>query len=433
MAEKTQPMISLRAIAQLIRDNRNFRLLWSAQVISEVGDWLYAVSLYSLLLEITGRAESIGITLALQLLPQLFVSPMAGVINDRVSRKRVMIFTDLARAVIIAGMLFAQTADRLWLLYTLLVLETVMWAFFEPGRSAVIPNITRNDKERLVANTLGGVTWAVAFFLGSSLGGFMAAAFGRNFVFAFDAVSFLFSAWLVSRMSFAEPHTAGFTSLTLRDLFSFGAFNEGLTYAWADSRRRAALMVKAGVGLLGSNYVILSVMGEREFPLFWGTTDASAAGMMGISTLMAARGFGAMTGPWLVGRWAGHDHWRMRWGIALGFAMVLIGYGTLSQSSTLTVAFVGIAIAHAGASSAWVFSTNLLQSLSEDSFRGRLLSTDFAGMVISISLSSYLAGWAVDQGIPVRQAALATALAMLVPLTIWLTITRSWRKYTDKT
>lgn len=420
------PLISLRGIAQLIRHNRNFRLLWFAQVISEVGDWLYAVVLYSLLLQITGRAESIGITLALQLLPQLFVSPMAGVINDRLSRQRIMIFTDVARAVIIAAMVFVQTAGHLWLLYILLVLETVMWAFFEPGRSAIIPNITRNDEERLTANTLGGVTWAAAFFLGSALGGFMAAAFGRNFVFIFDAVSFLFSGWLISRMRCEEPHLVDAAPLTWRDLIWAGAFREGLVYAWSGTRRRATLMVKAGVGLVGSNYVILSVMGQREFPLYWATQDPQAAGMMGISALMAARGLGAMTGPWLVGRWAGHDQEKLRLGIALGFVLVFLGYGVLSQSSSMAVAFAAIALAHAGASSAWVFSTNLLQSFSEDAFRGRLLSTDFAGMVISISLSSYLAGWAVDQGVSVRQAALATSLVMLLPLTGWLIMTRNW-------
>ena len=86
------------------------------------------------------------------------------------------------------------------------------------------------------------------------------------------------------------------------------------------------------------------------------------------------------------------------------------------------------ATARTRASTAWVFSTNLLQSLSEDAFRGRLLSTDFAGMVVSISLSSYLAGYAIDHGIPVRQAALGTALVMLLPLTAWLTITRHWSR-----
>ncbi len=422
------PLISLRGIAKLIRQNRNFRLLWSAQIISEVGDWLYAVVLYSLLLQITGRAESIGITLALQLLPQLFVSPMAGVLNDRLSRQRIMIVTDLARAVIIGLMVFVQTADRLWLLYTLLVLETIMWAFFEPGRAAIVPNIARNDEERLTANTLGGVTWAASFFLGSSLGGFMAAAFGRNFVFIFDAVSFLFSAWLVSRMRFHEPHVESAAPLTFRDLVGAGAFTEGLAYVWGDSRRRTTLMVKAGVGLMGSNYVILSVMGQREFPLYWATRDPQAAAMMGISTLMAARGCGAVVGPWLVGRWAGHHLEKMRLGIALGFVLVLLGYGALSQSSSLAVACAAIALAHAGASTAWVFSTNLMQTFSEDAFRGRLLSTDFAGMVLSISLSSYLAGWAVDQGLPVRSAALATALVMLVPLTGWLVMTRHWAR-----
>src|SRR5580658_4412673 len=105
---------------RLLRTNRNFRLLWCAQIISEQGDWLYSVAIYSLLLEYTGSAKYVAFAFVLQVLPQFFVSPAAGVINDRFSRKKVMIFADWSRATIVLCMLLVRGPQLVWLLYALL-------------------------------------------------------------------------------------------------------------------------------------------------------------------------------------------------------------------------------------------------------------------------------------------------------------------------
>ena len=68
----------------------------------------------------------------LQVLPQFFIAPVAGVLNDRVSRRKLMILTDLARAMIVLGMLAASAAGMVWTIYALLVCESFMWGFFEP-------------------------------------------------------------------------------------------------------------------------------------------------------------------------------------------------------------------------------------------------------------------------------------------------------------
>src|SRR5918911_2848931 len=119
--------LSLRSYVALLRTNRNFRLLWNAQLVIEIGDWLYSVALYSLLLEQTGSAKSVAIAFVLQVLPQFFVAPAAGVLNDRISRKRVMIATDWARAGIVLLMLVGQLPGTVWFIYLLLLLETVGW------------------------------------------------------------------------------------------------------------------------------------------------------------------------------------------------------------------------------------------------------------------------------------------------------------------
>ena len=424
--EQMEGPVSLRAFARLIATNVNYRRLWLAQLVSEIGDWLASIVVYSLLIELTGKAESVGLALVVQVLPQFFVSPMAGAINDRVSRRKVMMFADLVRAFLMGSLIFVQSADRLWLLYVLLALETVMWGFFEPARTAIIPNITRSETEKVTANTLSSITWSMNFFLGAALGGALAAEFGRNFVFLLDGVSFLASAWFVWRMKFEEPHTADHPPLRLRDLFDFQPVLEGIRYIRAEQKRWSTLMVKAGVGWIGTNYVILSWMGEHDFPIFLAGYSAREAGMLGISVLMGARGVGAIAGPFLMGRWAGSSEHRMRWGIALGFLGALLGYTSLAWAPSVGPALAGIVLAHAGSSIAWVFSTTLLQRFSEDRYRGRILSTDFGGMVISLSIASALAGWAVDHGVPVRTVAQVTALTMIVPGCLWLYLTRGW-------
>src|SRR5690348_9488879 len=157
--------ISLASYVRLVRTNRNFRRLWFAQIISELGDWFYVISLYTMMLEFTGRAQTVGFAFLLQVMPTALVGPLAGIVNDRLRRKRVMIFTDISRATIIACMLLVRSPGMIWLAYPLLVLETVMWGLFEPARNSITPNIVEKD-EVIIANTLASTTWSMNLFLG---------------------------------------------------------------------------------------------------------------------------------------------------------------------------------------------------------------------------------------------------------------------------
>jgi hypothetical protein len=80
--ELAAPSISLGSYLRLVRGNGNFRRLWLAQIVSEIGDWFYTLSIYTLLLQLTGHASSVALALVLQVLPQTFVGLTAGVVND---------------------------------------------------------------------------------------------------------------------------------------------------------------------------------------------------------------------------------------------------------------------------------------------------------------------------------------------------------------
>jgi MFS family permease len=414
---------SLSAYRRLLRENRNFRRLWSAQIVSELGDWFYALAIYNLLLQLTGRASSVGLAVILQVLPQCFVAPMAGVVNDRARRKHVMIAADLSRMVIVSGMLLVRSPGTVWLVYPLLFLETTMAAFFEPARNAVIPNIV-GEQRILIANTLSSITWSFNLAAGAALGGMVAVLFGRETVFILNALSFLASAALIRGLHFAEPHTSDVGPLRARDLVDFSPVLEGIRYVRKDARLSTTLFVKMGLGFMGANNVILPLLGERVFPVRLAGLPAHRGAVLGMSLLLGARGTGALIGPLASSAWAGGEHSRLRIGILGGFLMAAAGYLAVGVAPSVWFAIAAVIVAHFGGSTIWVFSTTLLQFYTTDRFRGRVFSAELSLFTITVAASSYLAGAAMDWGLRPRQTAILTGLAVLVPTALWGTMLR---------
>src|ERR1700691_4164418 len=174
--------VSFASYWRLLCANRNFRRLWGAQVVSEIGDWFYTLAIYNLLLHLTGRAGSVAVALVLQVLPQTLIGPTAGVVNDRLRRKQVMIASDIGRMLIVLCMLLIRSKEMVWVVYPLLMAETLLVAFFEPARNSVIPNIVKRE-DVVVANTLVSTTWSFNLMVGATLGGLVAAFLGRDAVF----------------------------------------------------------------------------------------------------------------------------------------------------------------------------------------------------------------------------------------------------------
>ncbi|MGA1998826.1 MAG: MFS transporter [Terriglobales bacterium] len=419
--------ISPRAYVRLLQSNRNFRRLWLAQMVSEIGDWFYTVTLYTLLLQFTGRAQSIGLALVLQVLPQTFAGPSAGVVNDRVRRKRVMITADILRAGIVLAMLLVRSRSTVWLVFPLLVMETVMAAFFEPARNSVIPNIVRRE-EVIVANTLSSITWSFDLAVGASLGGIVAVFLGREAVFILNALSFVASALLIGGMKFDEPHAAGLPRLRPRDVVDFSPMMEGLRYLQGRPRLLATVLVKGGLGLMiGSTWVIYTILGERHFAVHLPGIAGQRGAVLGMSLLIGARGIGALLGPLLGADWAGQRDSRLRLGILLGFLAAACGVASISIAPSVWFAILSVIVAHFGGSIVWTFSTTLLQLNSDDQFRGRVFSADLGICMATISLTAWAASAAIDASVPVRFLAACTGAAILIPAAAWALAQRLWR------
>ena len=412
--ERGVASISVSSYLRLLRGNRNFRRIWLAQIVSEIGDWFYTLSIYTLLLQLTGHAGSVALALVLQVLPQTFVGPTAGVVNDRLRRKHVMIAADLVRFAVVLSMLFVRSRSMVWLVYPLLLAETTMAAFFEPARSAVIPNIASKD-EVLIANTLSSATWSVNLLIGAAVGGVVAAFFGRDTVFFLNALSFLTSALLISGTRFAEPHAESAAPLRPRDLVDYSPVLEGIRYIRSHPTLLPAVFAKAGELMVGPSWVIFTVMGAREFAVRGHGIDTAGGAMLGMSILLGGRGLGAMVGPLFAARWAGRSDHRLRLGILFGYLTIAAGYGLLGSSRSVWMAAACVTLAHAGGSTVWVFSTTLLQLHTDDRFRGRVFSADLGLASLTFATTAYLCGRLLDRGIPARTLATGTGLLMLIP------------------
>ena len=410
--------VSLASYFRLLRGNPNFRRLWGAQVVSEIGDWFYTLAIYNLLLQLTGRAGSVALALVLQVLPQTLIGPTAGVVNDRLRRKHVMIASDIGRMLIVLCMLLIRSKEKVWLVYPLLMAETLLVAFFEPARNAVIPNIVKTE-DVVVANTLSSTTWSVNLMVGATLGGVVAAVLGRDAVFLLNALSFVASAALIARMRFAEPHADGGHPFRARELVDFSPILAGIRYIRAHARLRATVLLKFGNLIIGPGWVLFTVMGQNEFAVRWHGMSPERGAFLGMSVLLGARGLGALLGPLLTASWAGHWKHRLEVAIFWGYMAAFAGYTLIGVSGHLWQACLCVALAHFGSSIVWVFSTTLLQMQSDDKFRGRVFAADLGLCMFTIAAGAYLAGRFVDWGFAARNVASVAGMLMLIPAVWW--------------
>jgi MFS family permease len=412
----------LNPYLSLLRSNRNFRLLFIGQTISQLGDWFNAVAVFALLLDLTGSATAVAWMLIVQILPIAIVGPMAGVVVDRVDRRRLMIATDLVRGGLILGLLLIRSADQVWIAYVVMALTVSASAFFEPARMAIIPSITTAE-ELLPANALSSAMWSAMLAVGASLGGIVAAVAGRNVAFAINAASFFASAYFIARTHYvpdpsaAPPPTArGLAAVTgVTDLI------EGFGYVRRHAHVAALMFVKAGWGLAGGVLLLLTIFGQRIFPV-GGSTAA------GIGVLYGARGIGAGLGP-IALRWIlGQKPRTLRRTIGPAYFMVGVFYVALALAPTLPLAALAVAFAHFGGAILWVFSTVLLQLEVPDRFRGRVFSAELALVALTTSLSSYWTGYALDRaGWSPRTLAFVLGVLFCVPGMLWLLVQSRWR------
>jgi len=404
---------------ELLRSNRSFRQLWLGQVVSQMGDWFNTIALYTIILNLTGSGRDVGLLLVARFVPSFLFGPLSGVIADRFSRQKIMIVSDLLRAVVVLGFLFVRSANQLWLVYVLTVFQLALSTFFEPAKTAAIPSLV-SDRELVPANAISSVTWSVMLTLGAAIGGLITGWFGTDVAFILDAATYLLSAALIASIRVPKRRKRERPKLTLGSALGITETIEGIRYVKDRPNVLALLLVKPAWGLGGGILTLLAVFGERVFPV--GNSPAT-----GIGVLFAARGIGTAVGPIVARRMAGEGQRRMQASIGISFLIAGLFYILFGSSTSFVFALIVLGIAHCGGSILWVFSTVILQRVVVDTFRGRVFAAELAFMTFTMAASNYVTGELLDRfGISPRLVTIGIGLFFVLPGVAWFVTQRWW-------
>ncbi|HTG86690.1 MAG TPA: MFS transporter [Pyrinomonadaceae bacterium] len=419
VAKKTLPTYESVGYIQLLRQNRSFRQLWLGQVVSQMGDWFDTIALYTIILNLTGSGRDVGLLLVARFVPSFLFGSISGVVADRFSRQKIMIVTDILRAFVVLGFLFVRTADQLWIVYVLTVLQLGLSTFFEPAKTAAIPSIV-SDRELVPANAISSVTWSIMLTLGAAIGGLITGWFGTDVAFVLDAATYLLSAALIASIRVGKRRVRERQKLSLGRALGISETIEGIRYVKDRPHVLALLLVKPAWGLGGGILTLLAVFGERVFPV--GRSPAT-----GIGVLFAARGIGTAVGPIVARRMAGEGRQHMQAAIGISFLIGGLFYILFGASTSFVMALIVLGIAHCGGSILWVFSTVILQRVVEDKFRGRVFAAELALLTLTMAASNYATGELLDRfGVSPRLVTIGIGLFFCVPGIVWFVTERWW-------
>jgi MFS family permease len=395
----------MASFVQLLRKNRNYRYTWVGQVVSEIGDHFNNIAVFSLALANTRSGLVVSGVMLARAIPAVLAGPIAGVVLDRLNRKRVMIASDTIRAAIALTFIFTIHSHGTWLLYALSALLMFASPFFTSGRSAILPSIATRD-ELHTANSLTQTTGWTTLTIGTFLAGASVAQFGYQWAFVGNALSFVISAICISRLflpgnGFQPPKRE---SLTEADVVRpWHEYIEGLRYMRANPLIFGIALI--GVGWAtggGAAQILFSIFGELVFN----------RGPAGIGIVWGCAGIGLLIGG-AIAHWLGERISFNGYKRAVVLCYVVHGgaYIVFSQMRIFRWALLSIALSRAAVGISSVLNYSQLLRHVANEFRGRVFATMESMVWSTMMISMMLAGIASQYYNPRLIAAVAGALS----------------------
>lgn len=359
----------MAGFVELLKNNRNYRLTWMGQVVSEVGDNFNNVAVFALVMQQTQSGLAVSGVMLARAVAMLVAGPVAGVVLDRVDRRKVMILSDAVRAVIALGFILCIGEKSVWPLLACSAALMFASPFFTSGRASILPVIA-SRKELHTANSLTQTTQWTSVAVGAFLGGATSKGLGYEAAFLFNALSFVVSAFCIGGIRAVGGR--GFKA-ERQDLSEdrvarpWHEYREGLRYMRSTPLILAIALV--GVGWAtggGAAQILFSLFGEVVF----------RRGAAGIGEVWGCAGIGLIAGGITANAWGRKLSFRAYKRVVVlcyvvhGGAYVLF---SLSRSYAAALFFIGLSRAAVAVSSVLNFSQVLRHVPNE--FRGRVFST----------------------------------------------------------
>ena len=376
-----------RTYGQLIRENRDFRKLWIAAVISMLGEWFNTIALFFLILEYTGSEFLLGMLFTVRMAGFAILQPFIGLLADRYNRKMLMVVSNLLQAVFaLCFLLVNDSSDIVWMI-GLSGLMMVLHGVYMTAERAALPNVVA-EEDLATANALDAASWSTALCMGAMLGGVVVSIWGTNAAFIIDSVTFLVGTLFLINLTIPqtidESMKGPWLSTGIRNIKS----------GWARIRSQPALFRivfakaswnVAGGGLAGVYLVLM------------GANVQGFGAAFGFGLFFFARGVGTGLGPILARAFLKDEE---AWPRLVGYLIVLSGLiyflVGLSVPYALWITVVLVILAHSASGANWVLSTVMMQQWVEDEVRGRVFSTDMLILSIAFSTSTSVAGYLME-------------------------------------
>ena len=382
---------------------RNFALIWTAALVSNVGSWMQTVAVGALVTEATGKSAWTGIVAAAAFIPIGIFAPVGGALADRVDRRRYFISTTIGETFFAALLAIAVATGNAepWLVTVLVFCGGVLTALGFPAYQAIIPELVPKE-ELLAAMSLGSAQFNMGRVVGPALAGVAILAGSYSLVFALNAASFgaVIVALLMSR--FAErPHDPEQTTLR-RQIVA------GVRGAMAEPGCRLAILLIGITALLISPFIAL-------IPAV--AINILHEGARGTSVLVTAQGIGAVAGALALTPLA--NRFGRRRVIVADLALVLpatiVLYATAPSLWTAATALVAVGAAYIGVLSGLM---TVVQLRAPDHLRARILSLYMVALGVVYPIGAVIQGKLGDEfglrGVVVVAAALFAGIIVLI-------------------
>ncbi len=407
------PAVARFGVRDLLR-LPDFRRLYLAQTISDVGDGMTYLALFLLVLDQTGSTAALALMSILVALPPVTIGLFAGAWADRSDRRRIMVVSDSLRAVVVLGLVPAALAGAVPVVFLLAVIQAVIGTFFSPARTALVPRVVPTEG-LLAANSLGQMTRMIAGVVGAGVTGVIAGVAGVTWpVFVADAATFLLSVLLVLGVSreLGKPEAATTASIAARGMG--GAVLDGLRLIARSAPLVAALggvaVTMLGIGAINVLFIPFLVGELAASPVWAGPIEAAQTIAMVISGGLLAGMAGRLGVPRLfVGGLVG---------LSLCVGLLAIVPGPL---------FLLLVTFGAGAFTMPVQATTMtiVQSSTTDGTRGRVAGALNAA-IQTASIGSMAAAGILADVIGIRWVfALGGAVTLVAAVTAWALFRRA--------
>lgn len=361
---------------------RNYRLFWTSQLISLTGTWMQVLGQSWLVLSLTHSPQALGIVTMLQFLPMTLLVLFAGVIADRVPKRRFLVFTQSAAMLqaLVLGILVTTGVVRLWHVYILATLLGLNNSFDNPTRQAFVPEMVGKD---LVSNAvaLNSALFNAARIVGPAIAGITIATIGIDGTFFLNAASFLpvIGALLLMRTRELQPASQAPAQANV-----FGQVREGLQFAFGSRRVLLIIILLAVIGTFGYNFTVgLPLL--AQFVLH--------VGSVGFGVMTSVLGIGSLAAALTLA----YTHRASERQLLLGagaFSLILILLG-LSHWFVLSL-FLLAMLGYAGITFTATANTRM-QLSAPDHLRGRVMSLYILLFVGTTPLGSFLLGQAAER------------------------------------